>query len=139
LTSEPVRQGTGYQGARCGAERCPGYQVPGCEAGQMVGNKAQSRPDVGGVVPEQESADAGQYRQVPVKACRETRVQLLEDPPPGWLRCLGFRSPLAPPRGRLSTAAGELGCAQPPPLNDDRIPGERPARSRRHRLSVSIQ
>src|SRR5487761_1297777 len=84
----------------------PGYQVTGCEAGQMVGNKSQGRADVGGVVSEQESTDAGQYCQVPVKACGDTRVQLLEDALSRWLRSPGFRYHLAPPRGRLNTPRG---------------------------------
>src|ERR1017187_9306621 len=73
----------------------------------MVGNKGQGRPDVGGVVAEQESADAGQYDQVPVKACGDTRVELLENAPPGWLRSPGFRYHPAPPRVRLNAAAGQ--------------------------------
>src|SRR5487761_1149456 len=89
----------------------PGYQVTGCEAGQMVGNKAQGRPDVGGVVPEQESADAGKHGQVPVKARWDTRVELLEHAPPGWLHISCLRYHRAPPRGRLDASAGQPGIS----------------------------
>src|SRR6202044_2501913 len=80
------------------------------------------------------SADAGQDRQVPVKPRGDTRIQLFEDAPSRWLRCLDFRYHLAPPRGRLNTAAGDRGWA-PPPVSDGRIPARGPPRPC-HTLSV---
>jgi hypothetical protein len=67
LPAEPVGNGAGAEGAGRRAERGPGHQVAGPEAAQVVGHEVERGPDVRGVVPEQEPAQAGQDGELPVE------------------------------------------------------------------------
>jgi hypothetical protein len=71
LAPEMVGQRPGDESSRASAQGCAGHHITGPEAGQVVRNEVQRRADVGGVVSEEEPADAGQHSQVPVEGRRD--------------------------------------------------------------------
>jgi hypothetical protein len=97
FAAEPVRGQATQDRADRGAERGAGDQVAPGKALQVVRDEVQRRADVGGVIAEQEPADGGQQRQLPVKAGRRLFIQpgqdVTRDGGPSYARSCGERDP----------------------------------------------
>ncbi len=75
LAAEVVRQRPGQDRPGGRAERGAGHQVAQGQAVQVIGHEVQRRADVGRVVSEQEPAQRGQQRQLPVEGGGNPVVQ----------------------------------------------------------------
>ena len=118
LAAEAVGEGPADERADGRAERGAGDQVALPEPGQVVRHEVERRADVRGVVAEEEAAQRGEERQLPVEGVRYPVVEVGED--------IGLL------RGRVSVAwlvgRSSRAVAGPPPT--PRSPGSIAVRAR---------
>jgi hypothetical protein len=91
LTAQPVRRQEGQDRPGRSAQRGTCHQIAQPEAAQVVGHEVERRPDVRGVVAEQEAAQAGQDGQLPVERRGLPLVEHVKHVGPGALAGLGLR------------------------------------------------